>query len=516
VQEALDFPFDGYELVLDEVARLAAVQPGMRILELGIGTGTLTKRLVNSGCAIWGVDFSTEMLALAQVNLPQIVLVQADILGDWPVELNRRYDRIVSAYVFHEFDMSAKMALLERLREQYLTPDGYIVIGDISFPTAEDHSLAHRLCEDEWDEDEYYWVAEEATEACRQAGLAVEYRQVSQFGGVFVIGALNSEMPRKPIRAVVETGPNYIFHLLAVAKIGFNSEYSSQYLRTVKQADIKYLRAHHPLLAFADGHLGGLAGLMIFLPCYLNLDTRAKLQEFFDLLLVGLRDRRYESFLDRYREAITRLNLWIQCVDSQWLDSHVPYCEIISGLAEVYTDNFDAYVTDVWPHEKQAIESVAALINVHFLQTEIIFRWETLAGRPFQFDYYEIVLCSATKNGPNVNSLGYERNVFYSGLDFALLTQFISHEVGTHILIDIIKQVFSQGSKCKYPFDLVYRTYENLAKFYNSRILGDTNTYDGMYGALGNRVQCVLGELYAANPRLSPEELFWQAVERLG
>ena len=97
VQEALDFPFDGYELVLDEVARLAAVQLGMRILELGIGTGTLTKRLVNSGCAIWGVDFSTEMLALAQVNLPQIVLVQADILGDWPVELNRRYDRIVSA-----------------------------------------------------------------------------------------------------------------------------------------------------------------------------------------------------------------------------------------------------------------------------------------------------------------------------------------------------------------------------------------------------------------------------------
>jgi 2-polyprenyl-3-methyl-5-hydroxy-6-metoxy-1,4-benzoquinol methylase len=51
VQE-VDFPFDGYELVLDEVARLAAVQPGMRILELGIGTGNLTKRLANSGCAI--------------------------------------------------------------------------------------------------------------------------------------------------------------------------------------------------------------------------------------------------------------------------------------------------------------------------------------------------------------------------------------------------------------------------------------------------------------------------------
>ena len=192
VQE-VDFPFDGYELVLDEVARLAAVQPGMRILELGIGTGNLTKRLVNSGCEIWGVDFSAEMLALAQVNLPQVVPVHADILGvDWPRELNMRYDRIVSAYVFHEFDTPAKIALLERLREQYLTLDGYIVIGDISFATAEDYSLAHRLCENEWDEDEYYWVAEEATEACRQAGLTAEYRQVSQFGGVYVIGALGA------------------------------------------------------------------------------------------------------------------------------------------------------------------------------------------------------------------------------------------------------------------------------------------------------------------------------------
>jgi ubiquinone/menaquinone biosynthesis C-methylase UbiE len=41
-----EFPFDGYEQVLDEVARLADVKPQMRILDLGIGTGNLAARFI--------------------------------------------------------------------------------------------------------------------------------------------------------------------------------------------------------------------------------------------------------------------------------------------------------------------------------------------------------------------------------------------------------------------------------------------------------------------------------------
>ena len=36
-----DFPFTGYEDVLDKVVEIAASHPGMKILDLGIGTGNL-------------------------------------------------------------------------------------------------------------------------------------------------------------------------------------------------------------------------------------------------------------------------------------------------------------------------------------------------------------------------------------------------------------------------------------------------------------------------------------------
>jgi ubiquinone/menaquinone biosynthesis C-methylase UbiE len=114
-----DFPFDGYERILDEVVTLAGVRPGMRILDLGIGTGNLARRFVQQDCEIWGVDFSTEMLAKARVKLPQVHLVQANLLAGWPADIQPPFDRIVSAYVLHEFTLEAKIDVLCRAT-QYL------------------------------------------------------------------------------------------------------------------------------------------------------------------------------------------------------------------------------------------------------------------------------------------------------------------------------------------------------------------------------------------------------------
>jgi putative AdoMet-dependent methyltransferase len=81
VQADGDFPFDGYERVLDEVARAARAQPGMAILDLGIGTGNLAARFVSLGCDVWGIDFSAKMLAKVRAKLSQVVLVQAGLLN---------------------------------------------------------------------------------------------------------------------------------------------------------------------------------------------------------------------------------------------------------------------------------------------------------------------------------------------------------------------------------------------------------------------------------------------------
>ena len=179
------FPFDGYDQVLDEVVRLAEVTPQMQVLDLGIGTGNLAVRFVQAGCAVWGIDFSAEMLTKARAKLPHTVLVRADLLSDWPTELQRPFDRVVSAYVLHEFDLETKVRLLHRIAAHYLTTAGRIVVADIAFPSVEDRTQASQQLADSWDADEFYWAADEASAACARAGLQVTYKQVSSCGGVF-------------------------------------------------------------------------------------------------------------------------------------------------------------------------------------------------------------------------------------------------------------------------------------------------------------------------------------------
>ena len=181
-----DFPFAGYELILDEVISLADVRPAMRVLDLGIGTGNLAARFLRKNCLVWGIDFSAPMLAQTRAKLPQVNLVQANLLDGWPLHLQQPFDRVVSAYVLHEFDFETKLSLLQRIATHYLSPSGYILVADIAFPTTSARAEASRRWAAYWDEAEYYWAADETIAASGQAGLLVAYKQLSSCGGVFV------------------------------------------------------------------------------------------------------------------------------------------------------------------------------------------------------------------------------------------------------------------------------------------------------------------------------------------
>jgi putative AdoMet-dependent methyltransferase len=171
--------------VLDEIFRWAGAKPHMHVLDLGIGTGSLSARFIRRECAVWGVDFSARMLAKAREKLPNVRLLRAELLDDWPAELRRRFDRVVSAYVFHEFDLEAKIRPLQKIALQHLTDDGRILVGDVAFETADARAEAERLRAEVWDEEEFYWAADETIAACERAGLRAAYRQVSTVAGVF-------------------------------------------------------------------------------------------------------------------------------------------------------------------------------------------------------------------------------------------------------------------------------------------------------------------------------------------
>ena len=61
------------------------------------------------------------MLAIAHEKPPSFIRVLADLHDPaWPQTLDRRFDRIVSAYVWHEFDLDENWDPLTNLIDRHL------------------------------------------------------------------------------------------------------------------------------------------------------------------------------------------------------------------------------------------------------------------------------------------------------------------------------------------------------------------------------------------------------------
>ena len=191
VISAKDYPFDGYERVLDRIVEIVKPNSKMRILDLGTGTGNLAKRFMEHKSMVWGLDYSNKMLSEAKKKYPNLNIIQADILGDWMQSVAGKFDCIVSAYVFHEFNIDAKIDLIQRLFSNLLEENSCLVIGDVAFPTKKILEKVKLITGKTWDEEEYYWVAEETLRALELSGYHAEYEQISSCGGIFFISRKN-------------------------------------------------------------------------------------------------------------------------------------------------------------------------------------------------------------------------------------------------------------------------------------------------------------------------------------
>lgn len=72
------YPFAGYKDVLGSIFQTIMEKQNATVLDIGFGTGTLTKKLYEHGCSIYGQDFSSRMIELASEKMPGHHLYQGD------------------------------------------------------------------------------------------------------------------------------------------------------------------------------------------------------------------------------------------------------------------------------------------------------------------------------------------------------------------------------------------------------------------------------------------------------
>jgi putative AdoMet-dependent methyltransferase len=183
-----DYPFAGYKDILNTIYNQIRVKNEAKILDIGFGTGILTKRLYDDGYEIWGIDFSEKMIEISRKKMPEAKLIQYDFVKGLPEEVeSQKFDFIISTYALHHLNDSEKVKFLTNILN-LLNKDGIILIGDVAFETRKMHNKCKADCgEDGWDDDEFYIIFNELKDSFEIA----EFTQISHCAGVLELSNKN-------------------------------------------------------------------------------------------------------------------------------------------------------------------------------------------------------------------------------------------------------------------------------------------------------------------------------------
>ena len=119
-------PFGGDTRFRKRVVSAWDIRPGDHVLELGCGTGLMTRQLIDRGGIVTAVDRSEPMLSRARRRAPEATFVTSDVTT---FATDDRFDRVVLSYILHELDAPARATALS-LAKSALAPRGLVGIVD--------------------------------------------------------------------------------------------------------------------------------------------------------------------------------------------------------------------------------------------------------------------------------------------------------------------------------------------------------------------------------------------------
>jgi ubiquinone/menaquinone biosynthesis C-methylase UbiE len=109
-----------------------AIGPGVRVLELGCGTGGITQRLIARGALVSAVDWSEPMLARARLRAPGARFTRSEITAFEPAQ---PADVVLFAFVLHELDRAARAQALAVARRALSPGAGRLCVVDFALPS---------------------------------------------------------------------------------------------------------------------------------------------------------------------------------------------------------------------------------------------------------------------------------------------------------------------------------------------------------------------------------------------
>lgn len=308
------------------------------------------------------------------------------------------------------------------------------------------------------------------------------------------------------IKAVVSKNCNYIYHMLSVAKCGYDNEYGNQYQSLHPQADLQTLKKYETYLNVIGGeHAGELHSLCVALPA--SLEDAVSLPMYFDaladLFTTDNMEQNFTTYQDIYEQSFTTIGATVDLDSLQlFYKSNEPFKQEIADIARIMSDNYTIYSDQVWETSERELSDIVNQLNQQLSATDYMQKWEELLGYNFKNGDFLAVICNSMQDGPNCIDISANKDVFYHEGNYTSTTKLISHEFGIYLLKDVLANTEAfQGFA-------YFALTEGLAEYYNTIVSGGhtDGNWDGEYIEFYRQLQ-------EKEPAITAEEMFLRAVD---
>ncbi len=160
---------------------LSLLPKGVKILDLGCGSGYKTKYIYDKGFEVWGVDFSEEMIKNAQNKYPEI---NFDVLDVYDIEkYSKKFDGIFSQAVLMHIPKKEILEILEKI-ESKLNNNGllYISMPEIKVIGVEEEIRTDNDYGYDYERFFSYYTLDELRILFKKIGLEIVYEKIISSG----------------------------------------------------------------------------------------------------------------------------------------------------------------------------------------------------------------------------------------------------------------------------------------------------------------------------------------------
>jgi putative AdoMet-dependent methyltransferase len=190
--ENFRFPYSEHSLVHDLIAEYISEKPKnekIKVLDIGIGTGSLYEKIIPETIDLTGIDNCEAMLEIAKLRCPEAKLINHNLKKGLPQEIKEeKYDFIVVTYFLMHFDFEFILYFIELFRK-HLAPFGKLFIGDIMFYNQDNLNKFLQTNTKSNDKNINFHVYEEILERIDDS-FELSYMEVNNYTGLIIVEKL--------------------------------------------------------------------------------------------------------------------------------------------------------------------------------------------------------------------------------------------------------------------------------------------------------------------------------------